>query len=169
MAEIDVLVRRAWERRQLARENALLHNRLSRVDGVPEIITQYAPMQAVLQLVEPRGQERLAGAHLRRVGHGKGVDRPRAASPLRARRRPARGHQLRGDRRRADRDRAVRLREGGIRRGRRAEGRPVRAGWRRHAVHGRRSADSSRRCRGSCSAHSSRAPFSAWAGRRRSR
>jgi DNA-binding NtrC family response regulator len=51
MAEIDVLVRRAWERRQLARENALLHNRLSRVDGVPEIITQYAPMQAVLQLV----------------------------------------------------------------------------------------------------------------------
>ena len=31
MAEIDVLVRRAWERRQLARENALLHNRLSRV------------------------------------------------------------------------------------------------------------------------------------------
>jgi DNA-binding NtrC family response regulator len=51
MAEIDVLVRRAWERRQLAKENALLHNRLSRVDGMPEIITQYAPMQAVLQLV----------------------------------------------------------------------------------------------------------------------
>jgi len=51
MAEIDVLVRRAWERRQLARENALLHNRLSRVDGVPEVTTQYAPMQAVLQLV----------------------------------------------------------------------------------------------------------------------
>src|SRR5687768_8884458 len=51
MAEIDVLVRRAWERRQLARENAALHNRLSRVDAVPEIATQYAPMQAVLQLV----------------------------------------------------------------------------------------------------------------------
>src|SRR5690349_1904500 len=51
MAEIDVLVRRAWERRQLARENALLHNRLSRVDGVPEVMTQYAPMKAVLQLV----------------------------------------------------------------------------------------------------------------------
>ena len=51
MAEIDVLVRRAWEKRQLARENALLHNRLSRVDAVPEIATQYAPMQAVLQLV----------------------------------------------------------------------------------------------------------------------
>jgi DNA-binding NtrC family response regulator len=46
-----VLVRRAWERRQLAHENAQLHNRLSRLDAVPEILTQYAPMQAVLQLV----------------------------------------------------------------------------------------------------------------------
>ena len=52
MAEIDVLVRRAWEKRQLARENAVLQNRLSRVDSVPEILTQYAPMQAVLALVE---------------------------------------------------------------------------------------------------------------------
>ncbi|NUQ22228.1 MAG: sigma-54-dependent Fis family transcriptional regulator [Gemmatimonadaceae bacterium] len=52
MAEIDVLVRRAWEKRQLARENAFLQSRLSRVDAVPEIITQYAPMQAVLQMVE---------------------------------------------------------------------------------------------------------------------
>jgi len=51
MAEIDVLVRRAWERRQLAHENAQLHNRLARLDSVPEIMTQYAPMQAVLQLV----------------------------------------------------------------------------------------------------------------------
>jgi len=52
MAEIDVLVRRAWEKRQLARENAVLHSRLSRIDGAPEIVTQYAPMQAVLQLVQ---------------------------------------------------------------------------------------------------------------------
>jgi two-component system response regulator AtoC len=52
MAEIDVLVRRAWEKRQLARENVLLQKRLSRLDGVPEIITKYAPMQAVLSLVE---------------------------------------------------------------------------------------------------------------------
>jgi DNA-binding NtrC family response regulator len=52
MAEIDVLVRRAWEKRQLARENVLLQKRLSRFDGVPEIITRYAPMQAVLNLVE---------------------------------------------------------------------------------------------------------------------
>ncbi|HEX6534914.1 MAG TPA: sigma-54 dependent transcriptional regulator [Gemmatimonadaceae bacterium] len=52
MAEIDVLVRRAWEKRQLARENTLLQTRLSRVDEMPPIVTQYAPMQAVLALVE---------------------------------------------------------------------------------------------------------------------
>jgi two-component system NtrC family response regulator len=52
MAEIDVLVRRAWEKRQLSVENALLQSRLSRVEAVSEIITQYAPMQAVLSLVE---------------------------------------------------------------------------------------------------------------------
>jgi DNA-binding NtrC family response regulator len=52
MAEIDVLVRRAWEKRQLSKENALLHSRLSRVDAVPEVLTQYAPMQAVLALIE---------------------------------------------------------------------------------------------------------------------
>src|SRR5687768_666094 len=52
MAEIDVLVRRAWEKRQLAKENVLLHTRLSRVDAVPEVITQYAPMKQVLALVE---------------------------------------------------------------------------------------------------------------------
>jgi two-component system, NtrC family, response regulator AtoC len=52
MAEIDVLVRRAWEKRQLARENALLHDRLARADAVPEVITRHPSMQAVLSLVE---------------------------------------------------------------------------------------------------------------------
>ncbi|MBX6333338.1 MAG: sigma-54-dependent Fis family transcriptional regulator [Gemmatimonadaceae bacterium] len=52
MAEIEVLVRRAWEKRQLAKENTLLLTRLSRVDDAPAIVTQYAPMQAVLALVE---------------------------------------------------------------------------------------------------------------------
>jgi two-component system, NtrC family, response regulator AtoC len=52
MAEIDVLVRRAWEKRQLARENRYLQARLSRVDATPEVVTQYAPMHAVLSLLE---------------------------------------------------------------------------------------------------------------------
>jgi two-component system NtrC family response regulator len=51
MAEIDVLVRRAWEKHQLARENRYLQARLSRVDSTPEVITQYAPMHAVLALL----------------------------------------------------------------------------------------------------------------------
>src|ERR1041384_5325138 len=53
MAEIDVLVRRAWEKHQLARENKYLQARLSRVDGAPELVTQYAPMHAVLSLLAP--------------------------------------------------------------------------------------------------------------------
>ena len=52
MAEIDVMVRRAWEKHQLARENRYLQARLSRVDATPEVVTQYAPMHAVLSLVE---------------------------------------------------------------------------------------------------------------------
>jgi DNA-binding NtrC family response regulator len=52
MAEIDVLVRRAWEKHQLTRENRYLQARLSRVDATPEVITQYAPMHAVLTLLE---------------------------------------------------------------------------------------------------------------------
>ena len=52
MAEIEVLVRRAWEKRQLSLENTLLQSRLARADSVPEVVTQYAPMQAMLALVD---------------------------------------------------------------------------------------------------------------------
>jgi two-component system response regulator AtoC len=51
MAEIDVLVRRAWEKRRLARENVLLQSQLERVGGAVEIETQYAPLQAVLEMI----------------------------------------------------------------------------------------------------------------------
>ena len=51
MAEIDVLVRRAWEKRRLARENVLLQSQLERAGGNMEIATQYAPLQAVLDVV----------------------------------------------------------------------------------------------------------------------
>ena len=52
MAEIDVLVRRAWEKRQLARENRYLRERLTRVDGESVVITRSPPMQAILALVQ---------------------------------------------------------------------------------------------------------------------
>ena len=51
MAEIDVLVRRAWEKRRLARENVLLQSQLERAGGPAEITTQYAPLQTVLEVV----------------------------------------------------------------------------------------------------------------------
>ena len=51
MAEIDVLVRRAWEKRRLARENVLLQSQLDRAGGADDIETQYAPLQAVLEVI----------------------------------------------------------------------------------------------------------------------
>jgi DNA-binding NtrC family response regulator len=51
MAEIDVLVRRAWEKRRMSRENVLLQSQLQRAGGAGEILTQYAPLQAVLDVV----------------------------------------------------------------------------------------------------------------------
>jgi DNA-binding NtrC family response regulator len=58
MAEIEALVRRAWEKRVLARDNARLHTLQSRATtaargGVaPTFVTQYAPLLAVLSLIE---------------------------------------------------------------------------------------------------------------------
>jgi DNA-binding NtrC family response regulator len=52
MAEIDVLVRRAWEKRQLSQDNALLQGRLERSTAAPEVVTHYPPMQEALALVE---------------------------------------------------------------------------------------------------------------------
>jgi DNA-binding NtrC family response regulator len=44
-------VKRAWEHRELTRENARLTKRLARVDPLPELVTQHAPLQEVLGLV----------------------------------------------------------------------------------------------------------------------
>ena len=50
LAEIDVLVRRAWEKRRLTNDNLRLSTRLSRVDAARDFTSVYAPMQAVLAL-----------------------------------------------------------------------------------------------------------------------
>lgn len=52
MAEIEALVRRAWEKRVLARNNAALSARLARAEPMPVFETQFAPMRAMLSLVE---------------------------------------------------------------------------------------------------------------------
>lgn len=52
MAEIDALVRRAWEKRVLMRDNHVLQSRLRRSTAPPRFVTQYAPLLAVLSMVE---------------------------------------------------------------------------------------------------------------------
>jgi two-component system response regulator AtoC len=56
MAEIDLLVRRAAEKRQLVRQNALLETRLARADGGTEFLTRHDPLKATLALVERVGK-----------------------------------------------------------------------------------------------------------------
>ena len=64
MAEIDVLVRRAWEKRRSSRARTAAAARGSRASTPSrEMSRVYAPMQAVLALRGTRRQERLAGAH----------------------------------------------------------------------------------------------------------
>ena len=52
MAEIEVLVRRAWEKRMLARDNHHMQSRLRRAAPALTFVTQYAPLRAVLAMVE---------------------------------------------------------------------------------------------------------------------
>ncbi|MFN2566597.1 MAG: sigma-54-dependent transcriptional regulator [Gemmatimonadaceae bacterium] len=52
MAEIDILLRRAWEKRSLVRQNALLESRLARADERAEFLTRHDPLKAVLAMVE---------------------------------------------------------------------------------------------------------------------
>lgn len=52
MAEIEVLVRRAWEKRMLARDNVLLKSRLHRTAPVSTFLTEFAPLRAVLAMIQ---------------------------------------------------------------------------------------------------------------------
>ncbi|MGH7632337.1 MAG: sigma-54-dependent transcriptional regulator [Gemmatimonadaceae bacterium] len=51
-AQAGAQLRLAFERRRARFESWLLHAQLSRPADVPDVVTQYAPMQAVLSLVE---------------------------------------------------------------------------------------------------------------------
>ena len=51
MAEIEALVRRAWEKRMLARDNVFLQRRLQHGASSSVFATQYAPLVTVLSLI----------------------------------------------------------------------------------------------------------------------
>ncbi len=51
MAEIEVLVRRAWEKRMLARDNVVLRSQLDRQAPEPVFLTQFAPLLAVRHMM----------------------------------------------------------------------------------------------------------------------
>lgn len=52
MLEIEMQVRRAWEKRELLRQNSLLADRLARAERVTEIASEEPAMREVLALIE---------------------------------------------------------------------------------------------------------------------
>lgn len=52
MAEIEVVVKRAWEKRMLARDNLSLQSCLRRAIAEPQFLTQFAPLRAVVSVIE---------------------------------------------------------------------------------------------------------------------
>jgi DNA-binding NtrC family response regulator len=51
LASVEAVARRAWVRRRLVVENALLRSMIARFEAPAEMITEFAPMRAVLELV----------------------------------------------------------------------------------------------------------------------
>ena len=62
MAEIDALVRRAWEKRILTRDNHVLQSRLRRSTAAAAVRDAVCPTDRRALAGRPRGPERLAGA-----------------------------------------------------------------------------------------------------------
>lgn len=89
LALAEAVARRAWLRRRLVLENVLLRAMLSRAERPAEMITEYAPMRAVLELVSRvagsdaaaliAGERGTGKSHLARVMHSRSR---RAAAPF---------------------------------------------------------------------------------------
>jgi DNA-binding NtrC family response regulator len=56
LAELEILIEKAYERHQLRKENVQLKEVLNRVQSEPEIIGKSAPMQEVFRLIERAGR-----------------------------------------------------------------------------------------------------------------
>ena len=73
MAEIEALVRRAWEKRMLARDNRYLRTRLARLTPAVPFVTQFAPLRAVLAMVGKFAPSPLPVLVTGEAGTGKGL------------------------------------------------------------------------------------------------
>lgn len=71
MAEIEALVRRAWEKRVLRRDNARLQGRLTHASSTPAFVTQHAAMTAVLGMIERVASSSSPGLITGETGTGK--------------------------------------------------------------------------------------------------
>ncbi len=71
VAELDIVVRRAFEKRRLAVENVRLQTRLSRREEFPEIITASPAMEAVLELARKVAASDMAVLVVGESGTGK--------------------------------------------------------------------------------------------------
>ncbi len=89
LALAETVARRAWIRRQIVLENVLLRTMLARSERPVEVVTEYAPMRAVLELANRvaasdsavliAGERGTGKSHLARVVHSRSR---RAAAPF---------------------------------------------------------------------------------------
>ncbi len=73
VAELEMLVRRAHEKRRLAQENVRLQTRLSRREEFPEIVTSSPAMESLLELVRKVASSTSAVLITGESGTGKGL------------------------------------------------------------------------------------------------
>ena len=131
---VQVVLAKALEKLKLQRDAQNLRERVRDRYSFHNIIGDAPELQAVFDVVKRAAPDPGHRAHPRRVGHRQGAGGPGAPRGVAARRQAVRQGELR----RALRDPAgvgaLRPREGGLHRRRRAEGGPLRAGRRRHAL-----------------------------------
>jgi DNA-binding NtrC family response regulator len=102
-AEVNLLVKKAYEKQQILRENLYLKTRLGQEKPFPEIVTGSPKIRQILQMLVRIDRQ--------------GTDRKSHSPAFEAGRQTVPGHQLRGAAREHPRERALRAREGSLHRG----------------------------------------------------
>ena len=133
-AQLIKVVRQALERRSLIAQNRALQQRLDDLLSQGDMIGVSPAFRRMMTLVQQVADSSATVLIQGESGTGQGAGRARHPRSLAAPRRAVRRRQLRRAAGDAARVRAVRLREGRVHRRGRAQGGPLRAGRRRHAL-----------------------------------